>query len=257
MQRMLASLEAANGNGTSMITLLLPPRFQLCRAAAKLTEELGTASNIKKTANRNSVKEAIVSAQQKLKLYQETPPNGLCVFVGTVIGGSKERRLSIGFEPLKPLTKFTYLCDKRFHVSELQAALCGDEATFGVMVLMGDGCTFGTLSGGVRHVLQHIAVELPNRHGRGGQSAPRFQRKRLECRAAYVKKVAELAAVHYLAADGSGKNPAKVQTQHPPPPSPLLCHHRHWHHRRLYLLHCPDRNLANRCRPCSWPARRR
>ena len=68
MQRMLASLEAANGNGTSMITLLLPPRFQLCRAAAKLTEELGTASNIKKTANRNSVKEAIVSAQQKLKL---------------------------------------------------------------------------------------------------------------------------------------------------------------------------------------------
>ena len=86
---MLASLEAANGNGTSMITLLLPPRFQLSRAAAKLTEELGTASNIKKTANRNSVKEAIVSAQQKLKLYQETPPNGLCVFVGTVFGGSK------------------------------------------------------------------------------------------------------------------------------------------------------------------------
>lgn len=203
MKKTLAELAAASGDGTSMITMLLPPRFQLSRAAGKLTEELGVASNIKKTANRNSVKEAIVSAQAKLKLFKNTPPNGLAVFVGSVSEGNKERLLSVAFEPLKPLTRFLYQCDRRFHVDELHNAL-EDHAVFGFIVITGDSCTFATLSGTTKRVLQKLTVDLPNKHGRGGQSAPRFQRLRLERRAAYVKKVGELASAHFLATDASG-----------------------------------------------------
>jgi peptide chain release factor subunit 1 len=38
-----------------------------------------------------------------------------------------------------------------------------------------------------------MSVQLPKKHGRGGQSSVRFARIREEKRHAYVKKVAELA----------------------------------------------------------------
>merc|ERR1719320_1878805 len=48
-----------------------------------LSDEYGTASNIKSRVNRLSVLSAITSAQQRLKLYNRVPNNGLVVFVGT------------------------------------------------------------------------------------------------------------------------------------------------------------------------------
>ena len=57
----------------------------------------------------------------------------------------------------------------------------------------GNGSLFGTLSGNTREVLHKFSVELPKKHGRGGQSALRFARLRLEKRHNYVRKVAETA----------------------------------------------------------------
>merc|ERR1719391_1489303 len=45
-----------------------------------LSDEYGTASNIKSRVNRLSVLSAITSAQQRLKLYNRVPDNGLVVF---------------------------------------------------------------------------------------------------------------------------------------------------------------------------------
>lgn len=44
-------------------------------------------------------------------------------------------------------------------------------------------------------------MELPKKHGRGGQSANRFARIREEKRGQYVKKVAELAAKNFITND--------------------------------------------------------
>jgi peptide chain release factor subunit 1 len=46
-----------------------------------------------------------------------------------------------------------------------------------------------------------MTVELPKKHGRGGQSAVRFARQREEKRAAYLKKVAELTNGHFISDD--------------------------------------------------------
>ena len=64
-------------NGTSMISLILPPKDQISRAAKMLADEFGTASNIKSRVNRLSVLSAITSTQQRLKLFTKVPPNGL------------------------------------------------------------------------------------------------------------------------------------------------------------------------------------
>ena len=65
----------------------------------------------------------------------------------------------------------------------------------------GNGALFGTLSGNTRDVVHKFSVDLPKKHGRGGQSALRFARLREEKRHNYVRKVAELAVQNYITAD--------------------------------------------------------
>jgi peptide chain release factor subunit 1 len=62
----------------------------------------------------------------------------------------------------------------------------------------GNGSLYGTLQGNHREVLHKFSVDLPKKHGRGGQSALRFARLRLEKRHNYVRKVGELATQFFI-----------------------------------------------------------
>ncbi len=82
-----------------------------------LNEEFATAQRIKSRENRSSVLTAITSAIQFLKSLKTLPKNGVCLFCGLVdTDDNKKRHMNIKIEPLKPVTKFMYLCDSRFHV---------------------------------------------------------------------------------------------------------------------------------------------
>ena len=61
VKNLVKSLTLARGNGTSMISLVIPPRDQISRVAKMLADEYGTASNIKSRVNRLSVLGAITS----------------------------------------------------------------------------------------------------------------------------------------------------------------------------------------------------
>jgi peptide chain release factor subunit 1 len=65
----------------------------------------------------------------------------------------------------------------------------------------GNGALFGSLAGNTREVYHRLAVDLPKKHGRGGQSALRFARLRLEKRHNYVRKVGELATQFFITND--------------------------------------------------------
>jgi len=201
VKKLIKSLEAARGNGTSMISLIIPPKDQISRIAKMLADEYGTASNIKSRVNRLSVLAAITSTQQRLKLYTKVPTNGLVVYCGTIVTEEgKEKKVNIDFEPFKPINTSLYLCDNKFHTEALSELLESDNK-FGFIVMDGNGALFGTLSGNTREVIHKFAVELPKKHGRGGQSALRFARLREEKRHNYVRKVAELAVQFFITTD--------------------------------------------------------
>ncbi|PAV23332.1 peptide chain release factor eRF aRF subunit 1 [Pyrrhoderma noxium] len=201
MKKLIKSLDSARGAGTSMISLILPPKDQISRASNMLTQEYGTASNIKSRVNRQSVLAAITSTQQRLKLYNRVPPNGLVLFVGTILTDEgKEKKVSFDFEPHKPINTSLYLCDNKFHTEALSELLESDQR-FGFIVMDGNGSLFGTLAGNTREIIHKFTVDLPKKHGRGGQSALRFSRLRDEKRHNYVRKVAELAVQHFITAD--------------------------------------------------------
>jgi peptide chain release factor subunit 1 len=148
-----------------------------------------------------SVLSAITSTQQRLKLYTKVPPNGLVVYCGEIITSEgKERKINIDFEPFKPINTSLYLCDNKFHTEALSELLESDQR-FGFIVMDGNGALFGTLSGNTRDVIQKFSVDLPKKHGRGGQSALRFSRLRDEKRHNYVRKVAEVAVQNFITND--------------------------------------------------------
>ena len=187
-----------------------------------LADECGTASNIKSRVNRLSVLGAITSVQHRLKLYTKVPPNGLVVYCGTIVTDEgKEKKVNIDFEPFKPINTSLYLCDNKFHTEAL-TALLADDNRFGFIgerlrmwmiemrpymhrsvfsVMDGNGALFGTLQGNTRDVLHKFTVDLPKKHGRGGQSALRFARLRMEKRHNYVRKVAETAVQLFISND--------------------------------------------------------
>eukprot|EP01104_Vermistella_antarctica_P002871 TRINITY_DN13072_c0_g1_i1.p1 TRINITY_DN13072_c0_g1~~TRINITY_DN13072_c0_g1_i1.p1 ORF type:complete len:455 (-),score=148.78 TRINITY_DN13072_c0_g1_i1:103-1401(-) len=201
VKNLIKSLEASRGNGTSMISLIIPPKDQISRVSKMLSDEYGTASNIKSRVNRLSVLGAITSTQQRLKLYNRVPPNGLVIYCGTIVTDTgKEKKVNIDFEPFKAINTSLYLCDNKFHTEALKELLESD-TKFGFIVMDGNGCLYGTLSGNTREVLHKFSVDLPKKHGRGGQSALRFARLRLEKRHNYVRKVAETAVQVFITND--------------------------------------------------------
>uniref|UniRef100_A0A8D2EX99 Eukaryotic peptide chain release factor subunit 1 n=1 Tax=Theropithecus gelada TaxID=9565 RepID=A0A8D2EX99_THEGE len=72
MKKLSKSLEVAHGNGTSMISLIIPPKDQISRVSKMLADEFGSASNIKSQVNCLSVLGAITSVQQRLRLYNKS-----------------------------------------------------------------------------------------------------------------------------------------------------------------------------------------
>jgi peptide chain release factor subunit 1 len=202
IKRLIKRLEEAKGNGTSMISLIIPPKKAISDITKMLNDETGTATNIKSNVNRKSVLTAITSARERLKLYNRTPTNGLILYTGTVLGedGRTEKKMVIDFEPFKPINKSLYLCDNKFHVEDLKDLL-ENEDVFGFIVVDGAGSLYGTLQGNNREVLHKFTVELPKKHGRGGQSSVRFARLRLEKRHNYLKKVCEVATQVFISND--------------------------------------------------------
>ena len=91
-------------------------------------------------------------------------------------------------------------CDNKFHTEALNELLESDEK-FGFIIMDGNGCLFATLAGSTRTIIHKFSVDLPKKHGRGGQSALRFARLRLEKRHNYLRKVAELATQCFITSD--------------------------------------------------------
>lgn len=201
LKRLLKFLDSCKGNGTSVVSLVLPPGEQISRASDMMSKEIGSAECIKSRVNRLSVLGALSSCIQKLKLYTKVPENGLVIYSGTaVLPDGKEKKLSLDIIPFKPISQKMYICDDSFR-TECLSQLLQDSEIYGFIILDGNGALFATLSGSRKEVLHEFSVDLPKKHGRGGQSALRFERLRNEKRHNYLRKVSEAAVTCFLTQD--------------------------------------------------------
>ena len=184
-----------------MITLIINYKDQISQFSKMLVDEIGKASNIKSRVTRQNVIDALYSTKEKLSLYNRTPPNGLVIFCGLVqMPNGGEKMIKIDLEPFKPINTSLYRCNNIFHTDELKSLLV-DNDKFGFLIIDGNGSLLGLLQGNTKTILNEFKVDLPKKQAKGGQSAPRFGRLRLEKRHNYLRKVSEALTAAFITND--------------------------------------------------------
>lgn len=217
LKKFVKELEQCRALHTEFVSVYVPAEYDLNKIIGHLSQEQGTASNIKSTATRNNVIDAIERMIQHLRLFKQTPKNGLSVFSGNVAareGRSDVRVWSI--EPPIPLNIRLYRCDKVFHLDILREML-DDKEAYGLIVMDARDAIIAVLKGKTIIPLMKTHSQVPGKMKAGGQSAHRFQQNRELAVKDHYKKVADYVKDQFLMMDGlkgiiiGGPGPTKYE----------------------------------------------
>jgi len=181
LRKMINALASKEGSHTELITIYVPPGKQISDALNLLRDEYGTASNIKSNVTRKNVLDAIVKAQQKLKLFKDPGENGIVIFTGALPqeggGPGTERMESYVIVPPEPIRIYLYRCDSRFHTEHLLEML-REKETYGILLIDASDATIATLQGKRLEIVRQMHSGVAGKTRAGGQSARRYERLR-------------------------------------------------------------------------------
>ncbi len=179
LKKTLITLANKEGRGTELVSVYVPHGKQISDVINTLRDEYGTASNIKSTTTRKNVMDAIVKVQQRLKLFNEAPENGLVIFCGAIPqnGPGSEKIETYVIIPPEPINVYLYRCDARFHTEHLQEML-REKETYGILLIDASGSTLATLQGRRLEIVREMTSGVPGKTRAGGQSARRYERLR-------------------------------------------------------------------------------
>lgn len=196
-KRMLEELKSKRGKGTELISLYITHDSDLSKVVQQLREEQGTASNIKSKTTRKNVIAALEKIIYSLRTYAEAnrrpPKNGLAIFCGNVAGQEDAADIQLYWiEPPEPVTTKMYRCDQEFVLGPLKEMLEVKESV-GLLTLDRREATFAILRGKHVEIVRHLTSNVPGKHGKGGQSARRFERLIEIAAHEFMKSIAESA----------------------------------------------------------------
>ena len=195
-------LGSYRGRGTELVSVYVPEGYDLNKVIAQLSQEQGTATNIKSKQTRDNVINALERMIQHLKLFKRTPPNGLAAFSGNVADREGQQDYQVwSYEPPIPLNIRIYRGDKEFIIEPLKE-MVEDKNFYGLVVLDRRDATIALLKGKTIVPLAKTHSEVAGKTRAGGQSAPRFQRLREGATKDHYKKVANSMKDQFLFMEG-------------------------------------------------------
>jgi len=191
LEELVELLGSIRGRHTELVTVLIPSGHNINTVVDQLEAEKSTAKNIKSTATRKNVIEALEKITRQLRLLGRTPKNGVAIYAGNVsqVEGQEDMQMWT-IEPPEELTTRLYRCDQVFVLDPLQEMLEVKEL-YGLLVIDRKEATIGLLEGKKIKILQKLQSGVPGKIRAGGQSAARYSRV-IEGKAKdFFKKVAE------------------------------------------------------------------
>jgi len=198
LKHIIKELERYRGRHTELVSVYIPSGYDMNKIINHLQQEQGTATNIKSAGTRNNVISALERMVQHLKLFKQTPPNGLAVFSGNVAEREGAQDFKVwSLEPPVPLNIRIYRCDKEFVLEPIQQ-MVEHEEVYGMVVLDRRDANIALLKGKTIVPLQKTHSEVPGKIRAGGQSAPRFARLREGAIKDHYKKVADYMKEQFL-----------------------------------------------------------
>lgn len=176
LSEVVEELNSHKGRHTELITVYVPADYDVNSVQKQLEAEKSTAKNIKSTATRKNVIDALEKIIRHLKGMKKTPENGLALFCGNISPDEGSQDLQLwDIEPPMPLRVRIYRCDKEFVIDALQEMLEVDEV-FGLLVMDRKEATIGVLEGKRIELIQKMTSGIPSKVRAGGQSSQRFHR---------------------------------------------------------------------------------
>ena len=193
-RRVLEELKEFEGSGTQLVTIYVPEDRQISDVVAHVTQEHSEASNIKSKQTRTAVQDALTSIKDRLRYYDRPPENGMVLFSGAVDtgGGRTDMVTEVLENPPQSIQSFRYHCDSEFLTEPLEGML-EDKGLFGLIVLDRREANVGWLRGKRVEPVKSASSLVPGKQRKGGQSAQRFARLRLEAIDNFYQEVAEMA----------------------------------------------------------------
>jgi len=217
LKRFIKELNLHRGRHTEFVSVYVPQGYDLNKIIQHLSQEQGTATNIKSAGTRKNVISSLERMIQHLRLFRQTPPNGLAVFSGNVAEREGQEDFKVwSIEPPLPLNVRIYRCDKTFVTDILEDMLDAKEA-YGMIVIDRRDANIALLKGKSIIPLLKTHSEVPGKFKAGGQSAARFERLREGAAKEHYKKVAEYAKEQFLGMKGlkgilvGGPGPTKYE----------------------------------------------
>ena len=193
LTKRIKELSRIVGHGTELVTVYVPPHKPIYDVISQLRNESGTASNIKSDLTRSHVQDALSKTIEHLKLYKDTPENGVIIFCGALptgkgLGTEKIELFSV--MPPKPVQINLYRCDDHFWIDHLQNMM-KDDKTIGILAIDTQEAGLGILTGDRWEVIETLTSGVAGKHRQGGQSARRFERLRDNELNEYYKRIAD------------------------------------------------------------------
>lgn len=193
-RKVIEELTEYSGSGTQLVSIYVPTDRHISDIVAHVTQEHSEASNIKSKQTRTAVQDALTSIKERLRYYDNPPENGMVLFSGAIDagGGQTEMVTQVLEHPPQPIESFIYHCDSAFLTEPLEEML-GDKGLFGLIVLDRREANVGWLKGKRVEPVKSATSLVPGKQRKGGQSAQRFARLRLEAIDNFYQEVAGMA----------------------------------------------------------------
>jgi peptide chain release factor subunit 1 len=194
-RKVIEELKEYEGSGTQLVTIYIPEDRQIADVVQHVTQEHSEAANIKSKQTRTNVQDALTSIKDRLRYYDTYPPeSGMVIFSGAVdSGGGRTEMVTRTLEsPPQSVESFRYHCDSNFLTDPLEEMLA-DKGLFGLIVLDRREANVGWLRGKRVEPVKSASSLVPGKQRKGGQSAQRFARLRLEAIDNFYQEVAGMA----------------------------------------------------------------
>ena len=197
LKEIVEKLGKIRGRHTELVTVYIPAGYNLPKVAEQIRNEQSTAQNIKSNAVRKNVMTALERILQHLKLYKQTPKNGVAIFSGN--SSEKEGVSDVelwSIEPHEPIKTKLYWCGQDFILDPLKE-IFREREIYGLIVLDKSEAEIGLLSGKKLESLKHMESIVPGKTKAGGWSQQRYARIREGLLHDFMKKVGVMASAQF------------------------------------------------------------
>ncbi len=191
-------MDSIRGRHTELVSVYVPAGYNLNDIIGQLYAEKSTASNIKSKSTRKNVLDALEKIIQHLRIFKQTPANGLVVFCGNVSEVEGKDDLKIwSFEPPEKMNTKVYWCDQVFVLDPLREMI-SEKEVYGLIVMDASEADIGLLYGKKILPMKHFDSLVAGKSIKGGMSQRRYDRIREEAINEYFKEVANVASEIFM-----------------------------------------------------------